>query len=370
MANKTTIAVGLSGGIDSSIAAHLLLKQGFDVVGVTMQIWDGSLPLKDVGMSACYGPGEDRDISAAAEHAARLGIPHHIIPLSKEFRTEVLDYFRSEYLAGRTPNPCVRCNASLKFGLMLERLRKTGISFDKFATGHYARTMTDEKTGRTLLLKGVDTGKDQSYFLSRLTQNKLSMVMFPLGGMNKDEVRALATECGWNELVEKPESQNFIEAKDYSVLFKETPVTAGPILDMQGNRIGEHHGIIHYTVGQRKGVGIAGQEKPLFVVRIDSCRNAIIVGPKEELMRNELRAVNLNWIALESTPQQPLKIRARIRQQHKEAPAEIRAETSSGNQAVIVKFDEPQMAITPGQIVVFYDDDKVLGSGVIELPTA
>jgi len=251
---------------------------------------------------------------------------------------------------------------------MLERLRKTGISFDKFATGHYARTILSETTQRTLLLKGVDAGKDQSYFLSRLTQDKLAMVMFPLGGMNKDEVRTLASECGWNDLVEKPESQNFIEAKDYSVLFQETPVTTGPILDMQGRKIGEHRGIIHYTVGQRKGVGIAGQEKPLFVVRIDSCRNAVIVGPKEELMRDELRAVNLNWIALESTPQQPLKIRAKIRQQHKEAPAEIRPDPSDDKAAVIVKFDTPQMAITPGQIVVFYDNDLILGSGVIELP--
>lgn len=364
---KTRIAVGLSGGIDSSVTAYLLLKQGFDVVGITMQIWDGSLPLKDIGMSACYGPGEGRDIAAAKEHAERLGIPHHTIPLSSEFRKEVLDYFRHEYLAGRTPNPCVMCNASLKFGLMLERARKSGIQFDRFATGHYARTVYDVTQSRFQLLKGVDSGKDQSYFLSRLSQGQLQMVMFPLGEKTKEEVRKLADECGWQHLVEKPESQNFIEAKDYSVLFKETPVPPGPILDMQGNKLGEHRGIIHYTVGQRKGVGIAGKENPMYVLRIDTCRNAVIVGPKEELMRKELKAVNLNWIAIGETPQVPLKIKARIRQQHKEAPAEIRPDPSQQT-AVLVKFDEPQMAITPGQIVVFYDGDTVLGSGVIELP--
>lgn len=360
---KIKIAVGLSGGIDSSVTAHLLLKQGFDVVGITMQIWDGSLPLKDIGMSACYGPGEGRDIAAAKEHAERLGIPYHVIPLSSEFRTEVLDYFRREYLTGRTPNPCVMCNVSLKFGLMLERARKSGIQFDRFATGHYARTEIDRSSGRVQLLKGVDTDKDQSYFLSRLSQDQLRTVMFPLGGMMKEEVRKLADECGWQHLVEKPESQNFIEAKDYSVLFKETPVTAGPILDMQGRKLGEHRGIIHYTVGQRKGVGLAGKENPLYVIQIDTCRNAVIVGPKEELMRKELKAVKLNWIALADLPLKSLRVKARIRQQHREAPAEI----IPGDNSVTVKFDEPQMAITPGQIVVFYNGDTVLGSGVIEL---
>ncbi|OGV66803.1 MAG: tRNA 2-thiouridine(34) synthase MnmA [Lentisphaerae bacterium RIFOXYA12_FULL_48_11] len=364
---RTRIAVGLSGGIDSSVAAHLLLKQGFDVVGITMQIWDGALPLKDIGMSACYGPGEGRDIAAAKEHAERLGIPYHVIPLSSEFRTEVLDYFRQEYLSGRTPNPCVRCNASLKFGLMLERAKKSGIQFDRFATGHYARIMYDVAQSRFLLLKGVDSAKDQSYFLSRLNQDQLQMVMFPLGEKTKDEVRKLADECGWKHLVDKPESQNFIEAKDYSVIFKETPSATGPILDMQGKKIGEHRGIIHYTVGQRKGVGIAGQEKPMFVVRIDTCRNTVIVGPKEELMKAELKAVNLNWISIDGPGETPLKVKARIRQQHKEAPAEIRMDPSQQN-SVLVRFADPQMAITPGQIVVFYDGDTVLGSGVIEIP--
>jgi tRNA-specific 2-thiouridylase len=365
---KTRIAVGLSGGIDSSVAAYILLQQGFDVVGVTMQIWDGSLPLKDLGMSACYGPGEERDISAAKEHADRLGIPYHVIPLSSEFRKEVLDYFRQEYLKGRTPNPCVRCNASLKFGLMLERALKAGVKFEKFATGHYARTCRDETTNRTLLLKGIDRDKDQSYFLSRLNQDQLHKVMFPLGGMTKEEVRELAEECGWKNLVEKPESQNFIEAKDYSVLFTETPVSPGPILDTKGNKLGEHHGIVHYTVGQRKGVGIAGKDNPMYVVQIDTCRNAVIVGSKEELMKTELRAVNMNWISFNGPPDQALRIKARIRQQHREAPAEIRAGSSNQKDDIVVRFDEPQMAITPGQIVVFYDDDVVVGSGVIELP--
>ena len=358
---KLTIAVGLSGGVDSSVTAYLLKRQGFNVIGLTMQIWDGSLPLPDEGRSGCYGPGEPRDIEAARALAARLDIPHHVVPLAPEYATEVLDYFREEYRAGRTPNPCVRCNRTMKFGLLLDRARAMGIAFDKFATGHYARVEQNHDSGRWELRRSLDPAKDQTYFLSRLSQGQLSQVLFPLGGMTKPEVKAIAREIGWADVADKQESQNFIESKDYGVLFSEREQTPGPIVDTQGKVLGQHRGIVHYTVGQRKGLGIGGTADPLYVVRLDACANTVVVGAYSELFSNKLNACDLNWIGLDSPPVEPLTVQAKIRQQHKEADATIQARGSS----VETIFEEPQMSITPGQIVVYYDNDLVLGSGVI-----
>jgi len=358
-----SIAVGLSGGVDSSVAAYLLKKQGFNVLGLTMQIWDGSLPLLDEGLSGCYGPGEPRDIAAAKALADRLGIPHHVISLAPEYNTEVLDYFRSEYRAGRTPNPCVRCNRSMKFGLLLERARTMGIAFDQFATGHYARVSQDPATGRWQLRRSVDRAKDQTYFLSHLSQAQLGQVLFPLGGMTKPEVKAIAREIGWDDVADKPESQNFIESKDYGVLFGDQEQKPGPIVNTQGQVLGQHRGIIHYTIGQRKGLGIGGAADPLYVLRIDACANTVVVGAYAELFSNRLVATDLNWIGIPSAPSEPLRVHAKIRQQHQEAPAVIHP--LPGNHAVEVRFDETQMSITPGQIAVFYADDLVLGSGTI-----
>jgi len=358
-----TIAVGLSGGVDSSVTAYLLKKQGADVLGLTMQIWDGSLPLLDEGLSGCYGPGEPRDIAAAKALADRLGIPHHVISLAPEYNTEVLDYFRSEYRAGRTPNPCVRCNRSMKFGLLLERARTLGIAFDTFATGHYAQISQDPPVGRWQLRRSVDRAKDQTYFLSHLSQEQLAQVLFPLGGLTKPEVKAIAREIGWNDVADKPESQNFIESKDYGVLFGEQEQKPGPIVNTQGQVLGQHRGIIHYTIGQRKGLGIGGTADPLYVLRIDACANTIIVGAYSELFATRLVARDLNWIGIPAAPTKPLRVQAKIRQQHQEAPAVIHA--VPGTNDIEALFDEPQMSITPGQIVVFYDGDLVLGSGTI-----
>jgi tRNA-specific 2-thiouridylase len=358
-----TIAVGLSGGVDSSVAAYLLKKQGFNILGLTMQIWDGSLPLLDEGLSGCYGPGEPRDIAAAKALADRLGIPHHVISLASEYNTEVLDYFRSEYRAGRTPNPCVRCNRSMKFGLLLDRARTQGVTFDAFATGHYAQVGQDPTTGRWQLRRSVDPAKDQTYFLSHLSQAQLSQVLFPLGGMTKPEVKAIAREIGWEDVADKPESQNFIESKDYGVLFGEQEQKPGPIKNRQGQVLGQHRGIIHYTVGQRKGLGIGGAADPLYVLHIDACANTVVVGAYSELFSNRLIAKDLNWVGIAAPPAQPLRVHAKIRQQHKEAPAVI--QSVPGTDTIEALFDEPQMSITPGQIVVFYADDLVLGSGTI-----
>lgn len=361
-----TVAVGLSGGVDSSIAAWLLQRHGYRVIGLTMQIWDGALPLPDEGRSGCYGPGEARDIAAAQALAQRLGIPHHVVPLAPEYATEVLGYFRAEYLAGRTPNPCVRCNRTMKFGLMLERARAMGIVFDRFATGHYARVEHDAATGRHWLRKAVDGAKDQTYFLSRLTQDQLAQVMFPLGGLTKPQVKALAREIGWAEIADKDESQNFIESKDYGVLFAEAGQTPGPIVDAGGRVVGQHRGVVHYTIGQRKGLGIGGAGEPLYVIRIDACANRVVVGTHADCFAGGLTAGDLNWIATEPVLDAPRRIRARIRQQHREAEATLTVRQDRGRIMADVMFKEPQMAVTPGQAVVFYEDDLVLGSGIIE----
>ena len=360
---KLTIAVGLSGGVDSSVAAWLLKQQGHTVIGLTMQIWDDSITLADEGRSGCYGPGEPRDIEAARALAARLDIPHHVVPLAAEYATEVLDYFRKEYRAGRTPNPCVRCNRTMKFGLLLDRARAMGITFDKFATGHYARVDHEPVSGRWQLRRALDPAKDQTYFLSRLSQNQLSQVLFPLGGMTKPEVKAIAREIGWDDVADKPESQNFIESKDYGVLFSEREQTPGPIVDTKGKVLGQHRGIVHYTVGQRKGLGIGGTADPLYVIRLDACSNTLVVGAHSDLYSNRLNAMDMNWISLAAPPPEPMRIQAKIRQQHKEATAIIQAGSDSGR--VETLFDEPQMSITPGQVVVYYDNDLVLGSGII-----
>lgn len=361
-----TVAIGMSGGVDSSIAAHLLKKEGYTLVGLTMQIWDGRIPLPDHGLSGCFGPGESRDIAAAQTLAKRLDIPHHVVPLADEYATEILAYFRQEYCSGRTPNPCIRCNRSMKFGLMLQRARSMGIAFDRFATGHYVRVERDPLTGRHLLLRALDQRKDQSYFLARLDQEQLADVMFPLGCLTKDAVKTLARDIGWSDVADKDESQNFIESKNYNILFKDAESRPGPIIDMTGKVLGQHNGIIHYTVGQRRGLGLSGTTDPYYVARLDACSNTIVVGLHQDLFASRLRASNMNWIALAEPPSTPIRVHAKIRQQHHEAPATLSVDQNSGGVTIQLDFDEPQLAITPGQTVVCYDGDRVIGGATIE----
>lgn len=380
------VAVGLSGGIDSSVAAHLLAQQGYQVIGLTMQTWDGSIPLTGSGHAGCYGPGEAEDIESARKIAAQLGIPHFVIPLADEYKAEVLEYFRQEYLAGRTPNPCVRCNHRIKFGLLLERARAHGVQFDLFATGHYARVSHDAATGRHLLLRGRDARKDQSYFLSHLTQEQLARLVLPLGDLNKDDVRKIAADLGWQHLLDKPESQDFIECDSYGVLFRQGDAKPGPIVNEQGQEIGRHEGIIHYTVGQRRGLRIGGSPHPLYVTAVNSQDNTVRVGGKEHLYGNRLLARDVNWIAFDVPPSESLRAMVKVRQQHQAAAATLRMieqmshaagpdaqsprsgdpDTNQDQRtAVEVTFDVPQLAITPGQTAVFYDGDTVLGAGTI-----
>jgi tRNA-specific 2-thiouridylase len=352
------VAVAMSGGVDSSVAAALLKEKGYQVIGVTMRIWAGeALPVEGV-RHACYGPAEEEDVEDAGKVAQILGIHFYTFDLRQEYKAEVLDYFRREYLSGRTPNPCIRCNRRVKFDALLKKARNSGIEFDYFATGHYAQVEYDESRFRYLLKKAKDLTKDQSYFLYSLSQEQLGRSLFPLGGYTKAEVRKIAQSFRLG-VDDKPESQNFI-AGGYSHLM-EAAAQPGPILSKEGELLGEHRGIQFYTIGQRKGLRISAR-KPLYVTAIDRERNAIIVGSKDEVYRDELIASELNWIAIEKLPQ-PIEVKAKIRYLHKEAEATI---TPLDEGKVYVKFREPQMAITPGQAVVFYDGDVVVGGGTIE----
>lgn len=347
----------MSGGVDSSVAAALLKEQGYQVSGVTMRIWDGELFSGEGRRHGCYGPGEAEDIADAQRVAQILGIDFHVFDLRPEYKAEVLDYFCHEYLSGRTPNPCLRCNHKIKFDALFRKAQDSGIEADFWASGHYAQVEYDESQHRYLLKKARDLSKDQSYFLSSLSQEQLGRSLFPVGDYTKEEVRKMAADFELG-LDNKPESQDFIVG-GYSPLIEAAP--SGPILDKQGNILGEHRGIPFYTIGQRKGLGISARE-PLYVTEIDPEKNIIIVGNKEEVYRDELIASGLNWIAVAEL-ERPTKVRARIRYLHQEAEATV---TPLDKDRVYVKFMEPQMAITPGQTVVFYLEDVVLGGGTIE----
>jgi len=355
------VVVAMSGGVDSSVAAAILKEEGYQVIGVTMQIWPSD-ELADEGdrFGGCCGLGAIED---AKRVAYKLGIPHYVMNFRDIFAQKVIANFCREYSLGRTPNPCIRCNQYIKFDALLERAK--GLGADFVATGHYARIEKDKASGRYLLKKGIDRRKDQSYVLYPLTQEQLGHTLLPIGNVTKERVREIARELEL-PVAAKPESREicFIPDNDYAKFLKEyipQAVKPGPILDRQGSAVGEHRGILFYTIGQRKGLGISAKE-PLYVTTIEPERNAIVVGDKEEVYGNELIASKLNWITIAKL-KQPTTIKAKIRYLHLEAEAAI---TPLDGDRVYVKFKEPQMAITPGQAVVFYDHDTVIGGGTIE----
>ena len=357
---KPEVVVAMSGGVDSSVAAALLAQQGYHVTGVTMKIWDGP-PSNGARHHGCYGPGEEADIEDAREVARRLGISFYIVDLSSEYRSGIMEYVRREYLSGRTPNPCSFCNPRIKFGALVDKVAEQGLRFDYFATGHYARVEYSSGEDRFFLKKARDTAKDQSYFLALLSREQLAHTLFPLGEYFKTEVRKLALDFGLN-VAAKLDSQDFVPGGYESVLGLSTP---GPVLDRHGDEIGRHKGIAYYTVGQRRGLGIAS-ERPLYVTRLDPTRNAVIVGERDEIYSDNFIVSNLNWLAIDSL-QGPLNFKARIRSRHNEAEALV---TPLENDKAYVKFKEPQMAVTPGQTAVFYDGDVVVGGGTIEVTEA
>jgi len=355
---KIKVAVGLSGGVDSSVSAALLKENGYDVIGLSMEIFDSSLDLKSSGKHSCYGPDEKDDIRSAASVCRKLDIPFSVINLKKEFNSHVIEYFRHEYLKGRTPNPCIVCNQRIKFGFLLKKARKAGIHFDFFATGHYARIV--ERNGRLLLKRPLDLSKDQTYFLYGLAPEQLSRIIFPLGKYMKEEVRDIARSLCL-KASERPESQDFIIGNDYGLFFKVGEIKDGEIIDEKGNILGSHRGIIYYTIGQRKGLGISAP-RPLYVSRIDAINNRIVVSDRESLLSKGLIAGNLNLISIDKLDK-PHKAKVKIRFQHEGAEATV---SPYGNHRVKIVFDEPQMSVTPGQSAVFYIGDTVLGGGIIE----
>jgi tRNA-specific 2-thiouridylase len=354
------VAVAMSGGVDSSVAAALLREQGHEVFGITMRVWNPSpLPAEQEGAS-CAGDSSDH-VADARRVADQLGIPLFVVDFQEEFRRLVIDDFVGEYYHGRTPNPCVRCNRTVKFGLLLDKARELGAEY--LATGHYARIERGDD-GFFHLLKGDDPRKDQSYFLFALTQEQLSRSLFPLGGLTKPEVRAIASRIGLR-VAEKGESQEicFIPDDDY-VRFLEAEkgsgLLSGDIVDSQGSVLGSHCGTYRYTVGQRRGLGIAWRE-PLYVLGVDAERRQVVVGSKEELYRDGLTAVRMNWFM--PTPATEFDASCKIRYRHQ--PVACRVLPLPGNR-VEVRFLEREKSVTPGQAVVFYDNDRVVGGGWIE----
>ncbi len=354
--------MGLSGGVDSAVAAALLLREGHEVSGLTMKIWSGALEVQESARHACYGPGEEEDIAACESLCAGLGISYRVIDLTVEYESRVVDYFRSEYLRGRTPNPCVVCNSELKFGFLLERARLAGIDFECFATGHYARI--EERGGLFWLRSALDTAKDQSYFLYRLPSDLLAKLSFPLGLLSKEQVRSTARTLGL-AVADKPESQDFIAGGDYAPLFADSAPESGDIVDGAGRVLGRHRGLPYYTVGQRRGLGISSGTEALYVLRIDAENNRIVVGPGTGLFAESLLTSDF-FLQDPAMGSQPFRAFAKIRQNHKPVPCTAAVDGEGGCR---VDFELAQRAVAPGQSVVLYDTEGfVLGGGIIEKP--
>jgi len=373
----------MSGGVDSSVAAALLKEQGHDILGVTMRVWDGAADACGSGRGCCGFEA----IEDARRVCAQLGIPHYALDFRRDFRKHVIDDFCAEYARGRTPNPCIRCNRFLKFDILLRKARELGA--EAVATGHYARiqppatgspksealnpnpdlefgvsSLGFAASGRWQLKRGIDPAKDQSYFLYSMTQPQLRRSLFPVGELTKPEVRVLARKYGL-ATAEKRESQEvcFAPKGTYPAFLKSRfPELArpGPILNSSGKVIGAHQGIIHFTIGQRRRIGIAGP-RPYYVTRIDPKHNAITIGPESAVFGRQTRVGNLNFVAVPGFDR-PVRAGVQIRYQHKAAPARIEP---VDRRTAMVTFDDPQWAITPGQAAVIYDHDMVLAGGTI-----
>lgn len=352
---KKKVMVGMSGGVDSSVAAALLQEQGYEVVGVTMQIWQDDK--KDEAGSCCSLSAVDD----ARRVADKLGIAYYVLNFKEIFDQKVIEYFTNEYLRGKTPNPCIACNRYIKFDEFLRKARELGM--DYVATGHYATVV--QENGRYLLKRSASLAKDQTYPLYNLTQDQLAHTLFPLAPYEKTQVREMAKALGLG-VASKPDSQDicFVSNHDYAGFIEEktgVKIEPGNFVDKSGKILGRHRGLYHYTIGQRKGLGIA-TGKPVFVARIDVERNEVVLGEESDILSKSLIASDLNFIAIERL-EKPLQVTAKIRYGFREAAAEI---FPLGEDKVEVVFEESQRAATAGQSVVFYQGDVVLGGGIIQ----
>lgn len=351
------VVVAMSGGVDSSVAAALMAEAGHEVIGLSMQLYDQRASPDTFG-SCC----SIDDLHDAKRVASRLGFPHYTLDFEEQFQRTVVNRFVSEYASGRTPIPCVQCNADLKFSALVGRAQ----AFDAaaVATGHYARVVFDEDRRQYRLLRGIDAAKDQSYFLFTLTQDQLAHALFPVGHLTKPEVRAHAARLGLN-VADKPDSHEICFVPDGDAggfVERQLPEAdrSGDIVDSGGKRLGRHAGVHRLTVGQRRGLGLA-TGTPMYVLKLQPVDARVIVGPREELGGRELTATDVNWIS-GAPPSSPSRLTARIRHRHEDAPATV---TPDGDSRAHVQFDDPQFAITPGQAVVFYDGSNVVGGGWI-----
>ena len=347
----------MSGGVDSSATAALLLEQGYDVIGITLKLWPQDCVNR--AEDKCCGPQAVTDARSVCD---KLGVPYYLIDEAAEFQKHVIQYFADEYKAGRTPNPCVMCNQNLKFGRLIDRADQLGADF--IATGHFARIGKSADGSRHLLKRGRDLRKDQSYFLFSLRQDQLARALFPLGEKTKNDTREVARHCNL-KTADKEESMEicFVPDNNYGGFLQQANLVQkhrGEIVDLHGHVLGHHDGIEFYTIGQRKGLGIT-TPKPVYVVELDAENNRVVVGDETMLERDEFTATNCNWIPFEKLTE-PIEVMAKIRYNHPGAAAMI---TPLENNSVRVKLHSPQRAVTPGQAAVFYQDDLVVGGGWI-----
>lgn len=375
-----TVVVGMSGGVDSTLTALMLKEKGCHVIGVTMSLWDGSIPeiKSDRPMKeACYGPGEEENIDECKKFCVTHDIEYHVIEVKDEYKKRVLEYFKAEYRSGRTPNPCIQCNRYIKFGALLDGIKSIDIKYDFFCTGHYAKIVRPESAlfssdkKPCMIATAADISKDQTYFLYRIPSDVLEKVRFPLALMKKSEVFELAHRAGL-EAANREESQDFIGEEYFDMLFSDKPSVPGDIIDLDGHVLGRHRGIEHYTVGQRRGLGVA-VNYPVYVQSIDAKNNVVVLAPNDALNSSALIADDFVWPG-DVEPDGEIDAEVKIRLASKPVKAKIKRykieagdEFNYKGQPYLVKFETPQRAVAPGQSAVLYKDNVIIGGGVIAM---